>query len=308
LIRQISQVDFKLDGVFEHVVQSEAVFKLRCTKDGQPADVNFPVEAILKGAHDEVRATVTYQSSVYTLSFHARVVGMYEMHVKVNNKWLYKDNDVILSIVEHISKKLVDVSFELDGPVLGGNLKIGRNTQLLVHVKAANGNPRDIDTAELEVRVGQGQTLQKLRVRQVTTGTYETDILVTLPGFYPIDLFFEDRSVLKEPVRVQWTSPSDPNNTKAVQVPTHMVTVGETAAFHIQSRNKNDLNNTSGGDFFEVRCDGPADLPDLQVRDTLNGKYIVSFTPMASGVYEFHISLNGVPIGNSPVDVKAVKR
>jgi len=284
------------------------VFKLRCTKDGQPAEVNYPVEALLKGAHDEVRATVTYHYGVYTLSFHARVVGMYEMHVKVNNQWLYKDNDVLLSVVEQLSKKLVDVYFELDGSILQGNLKVGRNTTLIVLVRGPNSNPRDIDLAELEVRVGQGQNLQKLRPQRVDTGVYEADVIVTLPGFYQIDVFYEERTVLKESVRVQWTSFSDPNNTKACQVPTHMVTVGETATFHIQSRNKNDLNNTCGGDVYEVRCDGPADLPDLEVRDILNGKYIVSFTPEASGVYEFHISLNGVPIGNSPVNVAAVKR
>jgi len=87
-----------------------------------------------------------------------------------------------------------------------------------------------------------------------------------------------------------------------------MLTVGEEASFVIQSRNKNDLNNVTGGDIFDIRSDGPTPLPDLVIRDKGDGKYMVSFTPTASGVYQFHINLNGVPIGNSPVSVSAVRR
>jgi len=301
-------VDFKLDGQFEHRVQSDVIFKLRCTKNGELADVNYPVEAILKGAHDEVRAEVSYHFGNYTLIFFPRVVGMYEMHVKVNNQWLYKDEDVVLSVVDQIGKKFVDLIFEVDGAVFQGNLKAGRETQLIVYVKSANGVPHDIDESELQVRVGQGNSLQKLRPRHIDKGSYDVNFAVDLPGFYLIDVFYEERSVLKEPIRVQWTTASDPKNTKAIQVPTNHVTVGQLASFCIQSRNKNDLNNVCGGDLYEVRCDGPAELKDLVVKDSQNGKYLVSFTPQASGIYEFHISLNGIPIGNSPVSVAAVKR
>jgi len=301
-------VDFKLDGSYEHRVQSDVIFKLRCTKNGEIADVSYPVEAILKGAHEDIRGDVSYQPGNYTIQFFPRVVGMYEMHVKVNNQWLYKDEDVVISVVDSIAKKFVDLIFEVDGHVLQGNLKAGRETQLIVYAKSANGVPHDIDTSELEVRVGQGHSLQKLHPRHIDKGTYEFNFSVDLPGNYPIDVFFEERSVLKEPIRVQWTTASDPKNTKAIQVPTNMVTVGELTSFCIQSRNKNDLNNVCGGDLYEVSCDGPTELHDLVVKDSLNGKYMVSFTPKASGVYDFNISLNGIPIGNSPVSVKATKR
>jgi len=301
-------VDFNLDGVHEHRVQSDVIFKLRCTKDKVLTEVNYPVEAFLKGAHDEVKADVSYHFGTYTLNFFPRVVGMYEMHVKVNNHWLYKDSDVVLNIVDQLAKKFVDLIFELDGAVLQGNLKAGNMTQLVIYSKTGSGVAHDIDLTELEVRVGQGSSLQKLRTRQIGTGAYDVDFRVDLPGFYMIDVLFEERSVLKEPVRVQFTTASDPKNTKACQVPTNMVTVGQEASFYIQSRNKNDLNNTCGGDLYEVHCDGPADLTDLVVRDSLNGKYMITFTPTETGVYDFNILLNGIPIGNSPVSISAVKR
>jgi len=87
-----------------------------------------------------------------------------------------------------------------------------------------------------------------------------------------------------------------------------MLTVGEEASFVIQSRNTNDLNNVTGGDVFDIKSDGPTQLPDLVIKDKGDGKYVVTFTPASSGVYEFHITLNGVPIGNSPVSVSAVRR
>jgi len=245
---------------------------------------------------------------VYTITFFARVVGVYEMHVKVNKVWLYKDSDIVLNVVEHLAKKHVDLIFEIDGPILQGNLKAGHTTQLLIYSKLANTTQHDIDANELEVRIGQGHSLQKLHPHRIDRGRYEVDIVVDLPGFFPLDVFYEERSVLKEPVRIQFTTATDPKNTKAGQVPTNIVTVGQLISFNIQSRNKNDLNNTCGGDVYEVGCDGPAALTDLIIRDSLNGKYVVSFTPWETGVYVFNISLNGYAIGNSPVKISAARK
>jgi len=300
--------DFKLEGSYEHVVQSTIVFRLLCTRDGRPADVNYPVEALLKGAHDEVRGDVNYSFGVYELSFHARVVGIYELHVKINKQWLYKDGDVTLTVVEKLPGKYVDIVFDFDGNLLQGNLKVGTFYDLLLYAKNVDGTGRDIDLRDLEVKFGSGHSLQLLKPKRIGNGSYHCEATVELPGAFPLDIFFEGRSVIKQPVQTQWTAPSDPKTTKAVNVPKNMLTVGAEASFTIQTRNKNDLNNTSGGEVFDVRSDGPTEIPDLCVRDKSDGKYVVTFTPGASGVYSFHITLNGIPIGNSPVSVTAVRR
>jgi len=300
--------DFKLDGEYEHVVQSTIVFTLKCTRDGKPVDVKYPVEAFLKGAHDEVRGEISYSFGQYTLQFHARTIGMYEMHVKINNKWLYKDGDIIVNIAEKPSKKYVDLLFEFDGNLLGGNLKVGRMYDFLVYVKNTDGSGRDIDLRDLEIKFGSGSNFQPLKPRRIGNGSYHTETTVELPGVYPLDVHYEGKSVIKQVVQTQWTGSSDPKNTKAVQVPNRMLTVGEEASFFIQSRNKNDLNNVTGGDVFDIRSDGPTELPDLIIRDKGDGKYMVIFTPAASGLYQFFISINGVQIGNSPVSVTATRR
>jgi hypothetical protein len=300
--------DFKLDGEYEHVVQSTIVFTLNCTRDGKPVDAKFPVEAFLKGAHDEIRGEVNYTFGKYSLQFHARTIGLYEMHVKINNKWLYKDSDIVVNVTEKTSKKYVDLFFEFDGNLLHGNLKVGTMYDFLLYVKNVDGSGRDIDLSDLEIKFGYGSNFQRLKPKRIGNGTYHTETTVELPGVYPLDIHYEGKSVIKEVVQTRWTGTSDPKNTKAIQVPTRMLTVGEEASFVIQSRNKNDLNNVTGGDIFDIRSDGPTQLPDLVIRDKGDGKYVASFTPTASGVYQFHITLNGVPIGNSPVSVSAVRR
>jgi len=139
-------------------------------------------------------------------------------------------------------------------------------------------------------------------------GKFKAEFEVETPGFYSIDLWYDERSVLKEVPKPHFTTPASPKNTKATVLPKGFVTVGQVASFVIQARTKNDLNATSGGDEFEVACDGPSKIADLVVQDSLDGKYTVSFTPPESGVYEFHISLNGEAIGNSPVKVSATRR
>jgi len=198
--------------------------------------------------------------------------------------------------------------FEFDGNLLHGNLKVGTMYDFLLYVKNVDGSGRDIDLSDLEIKFGYGSNFQRLKPKRIGNGTYHTETTVELPGVYPLDIHYEGKSVIKEVVQTRWTGTSDPKNTKAIQVPTRMLTVGEEASFVIQSRNKNDLNNVTGGDIFDIRSDGPTQLPDLVIRDKGDGKYVASFTPTASGVYQFHITLNGVPIGNSPVSVSAVRR
>jgi hypothetical protein len=300
--------DFKLDGDYEHTVQDTIEFKIRCSRDGQPVDVKYPVEAFLKGAHDEIRGEVGYTFGEYNLRFHGRTIGLYEMHVKINNKWLYKDGDVMISITEKSAKKYVDIIFEFSGSLLEGNLKVGSFYDMIVHAKSKNGEGRDLDLRDLEIKFGHGQSFQLLKPKRIGPGTYHVEATVELPGAYPLDVHYEGRSVVKEVVQTRWTGASDAKNTKAIQVPTRLLTVGDEATFFIQSRNKNDLNNVTGGELFQVGSEGPTELQDLVIRDKGDGKYQVTFTPLASGVYYFHISLNGVPIGNSPVSITATRR
>jgi len=304
----LMSVDFQLDGTYEHKVQSDVVFNLRVNKDGQPADVDYPVEAWLKGISDNVRGEVKYTKGNYRLGFFPGTTGKFELHIKVNKQWLYKDGDVTVSIVDRVSQHYVDIVFEVRGPGLEGGL-VGKTTHIEFTTKDGHGdmvNPDDIH--ELEVRVGTVPNVQKIRPTHLDKGVFKATFEVDTPGFYNVDVWYQDKSVLKEPSRAHFTNPASARNTRATNVPKGFVTVGKETTFTIQARTKNDLNATSGGDVFDLSCDGPGKLSDLTVRDTLDGKYIVSFTPPESGVFEFKILLNGEEIGNSPVKISATRK
>jgi len=301
-------LNFQLDGVYEHRVQTDVVFNLRVTKDGQPTDSKIPVEAWLKGISENIRGDVTFNNSNYRIVFFPGVVGKFELHIKVNNQWLYKDDDAIVNIVDRLSTHYVDVVFEVSGPGIHGGM-VGKETHIIIHTKDSTTNLVDPDTiSELEVRVGSGNLLQKIKPERVDKGYFKASYQVDTPGFYIIDVFYQGKSVLKEQPRAHFTSPACASNTKAVNLPKGFVTVGKPAQFVIQARNKNDLNATTGGDEFKVSCDGPSQIDDLVMHDTCDGKYTVSFTLPESGVYEFHISLNGSPIGNSPVKISGTRK
>eukprot|EP01125_Pyxidicula_operculata_P014503 TRINITY_DN4834_c0_g1_i1.p1 TRINITY_DN4834_c0_g1~~TRINITY_DN4834_c0_g1_i1.p1 ORF type:complete len:196 (+),score=62.64 TRINITY_DN4834_c0_g1_i1:491-1078(+) len=195
----------------------------------------------------------------------------------------------------------------MEGPGVSGG-KTGRETYINFSV-TKGGEFTDVDDiSDLLLLVGTGGNTIRVKPRRTSKGNYTADFTVDLPGFYPVDLHYQGKSVLKEPPRAQFTAPSSAKNTRACQVPTNSVPVGKESSFYIQSRNSNDLNNTSGGDLFEVSCDGPAEIKDLILRDSGDGKYTVCFTPPESGVYQFNITMNGEPIGNSPVKVSATRR
>jgi len=301
-------LDFQLDGVYEHRVQTDVVFNLKVRQNGEPADANFPVEAWLKGITENVRGTVTYTKGNYHITFFPGLVGKYELHIKVKDNWLYKDSDAVVNIADKFSTHYVDLVFEVGGPgIIGG--QVGKTTHISFVSKGPDGefvDPEDLD--ELSVRIGSGPSLIKVRPTRINKGNFKAEFEVPTPGYYNVDLWYQDKTVLKETIRAHFTTPSSAKNTKATNVPKGFVTVGQVASFVIQARNQNDLNSTTGGDEFEVSCNGPCKITDLVIRDSLDGKYNVLFTPIESGVYEFHISLNKQPIGNSPVSVSATRR
>jgi len=305
-------MNFELVGTSDHKVQTNVIFKLVVTKDGQPFDCTMPVKGWLKGLRDTVDAKVTKPTvGEVQLCFFPGSVGHYELQINVGAHSLYKGGDYIVKIVDQFLKVPTELRFEITGDVLQGGI-VGEDADINIGVKDPLGTLSDVNLQELEFRVGTGSNLVKSRPERISTGKYKAKLKATLPGMLTFDLHYEEKSVLSKAQQVKFVLGSDPKQTKAVQVPTRMVTVGEKTSFTIQTRNRNSLNNTTGGETFEIGCNGPEVLTDLVVRDTLDGKYIVSFTPTASGIYEFDIclvTLNGKePIGNSPVKMSATRR
>jgi len=305
-------VNFQLEGMEEHAVQSDVVFKIKLVDaEKNPADrPNLKIEAFLKGSHDQIRGTVTYGNCYYELKFFAGSVGTFELNVTVNGKVLYQGTDAVVRVVDKRSQHLSTFLFKCEGTgFVGGN--IGQIMHITIKPTEKDGTKKTLSESQLkdlEVRVGSGPSAQKIHPHPVDEAAYLAEYKVDTPGFYEVDVIFEGKTVLKQAERPYFTAPASAKNSKAVQVPKGMVTVGQPANFSIQARNTNDLNIKSGGDVFIVKCDGPGELPDLTVRDQNNGQYLVSFTPLETGIYKFEITINDELIGNSPAQVAATRR
>jgi len=296
----------------EHRVQTDVIFKIKVVdSSGEPADApKLKVEASLKGTHDTVRGEVSYSPGIYQLKFFPGAVGFYELTVMINGRTLYSGKDAVVQIVDGKQQHLSSFLFKCEGKGFAGGL-VGEIMHIVIKPTEKDGTPKELGDSrltDLELRVGSGSTLQKIKPYRINDATYLAEFKVDTPGFYEVDVWFEGATVLKHVERPYFTAQASPKNTKAVQVPKGMVTVGEKATFTVQARNANDLNIKSGGDHFVVACDGPCDLKDLVIRDMNNGQHEVSFTPTETGIYQFHNSLNDTAIGNSPVQVAATRR
>jgi len=297
-------INYELEGVVEHKVQSNIEFKLITTRGGVPCETTQEVTAWLKGIKDEVRGNIHKGQGFVRINFHVGTAGAYELHILVNKKLLYQPS--IVNVLDQKLQHTEDLRFEITGEVLNGG-RVGHEYPIKIAVRK-EAQLYDINVNDLQVRVGKPTDLQILKPQKTGKGSYQVVFSVPVPGFHPIDVWYEGKSVIRQPEKPHFISDSDPKQTRAIQIPTKNETVGQVTSFVIQSRNASGVNNIQGGDNFDVSCEGPAGLKDLVVRDTLDGKYIVSFTPTASGIYKLTIAMNGVPIGNSPVQITAIRK
>ena len=76
-------------------------------------------------------------------------------------------------------------------------------------------------------------------------------------------------------------------------------------AFTIEARNAEGTKQSSGGDRFKVEVRGTS-VAHAKVMDLENGEYKVEYKPSTSGVYYVSITLNGVPLPNSPFRVEVL--
>jgi len=297
-------MNYELEGKAEHKVQSNIEFKLTVTKSGSPCEPNADIVGWLKGVNEDIRGNVHKSFGLVRINFHVGTPGAYELHIEVNKKRLYEPS--VIKVVESHLQHYEDFRFEITSEVFNG----GRvDTEYTVKIAARKDNQlKDVNESDLFLRVGGPHELQVIPARRAGQGHYTCRFAAKVPGFHPIDVWYEGKSVIAKPERVHFISPSNAAQTKAVKVPTGYETVGQVTTFTIQSRNSSGVNNTSGGDNFDVQSSGPAQLADLIIRDMLDGKYNVSFTPTQTGTYELDISLNGLPIGNSPVKITAIRK
>lgn len=107
---------------------------------------------------------------------------------------------------------------------------------------------------------------------------------------------------INQTATVNVTAPPPPPTSDASQTTASVPNgiVGAATPITVQARDASGAPRTSGGDAVVVLVSGANNAGTLAVTDHADGTYSASYTPQATGVDQVDISLDGVPIRESP--------
>jgi len=296
----------------EHVVQTNIEYILRVTdQNNKPCDTDQDIKAMLKGARNHYTAKVEKnpnQKGIIRLLFCPQDTGFYDLIIDVGIAHLYQPGDATVKITEfRKAQETIDIKYEISGPALGGGT-VNRETYLEINV-TCYGKQHDIEHNTLLLTMGSGNNLHKFKPKRESIGLYRATFQFSTPGFYTINCYQDDKSILTKPLEpVHFISEADASQTVVIQAPKNMQAIGQRVNLIIQGKSKAGINLVQGGENFDVGITGPGQVTDLEIRDNGDGRYSLSFTPTASGYFELEISLNGKPIGNSPLKILAGRK
>eukprot|EP01120_Amphizonella_sp_Union-15-10_P008568 TRINITY_DN30_c0_g1_i2.p1 TRINITY_DN30_c0_g1~~TRINITY_DN30_c0_g1_i2.p1 ORF type:complete len:344 (-),score=58.48 TRINITY_DN30_c0_g1_i2:49-1011(-) len=189
----------------------------------------------------------------------------------------------------------------LEGIGLIGGL-IGETTQF--HIKCVDPNsssPKDIEGSKLGINIDGPSTV----TAKLTGGgsSYTVSYSVNFPGEYFIDILYDQKSVLNEPVRVFFHAPAEPSSCIAEYPSTSPV--DSVLTIKILARDSDGNPVKGGGEPFKINVSGPdsRSLSDLAVENDGDIYYLTCKLHSAGAEYTFHILLNDQHIGNSPFTV-----
>jgi len=185
--------------------------------------------------------------------------------------------------------------------LMGGSL--GRAYSFIIEVKDDDHQPLDCDIYKLQVSINQGLKRQTANIDRLSEGKYKATFTPFGPGAIIVSITYGGEPVIS--TTVTWGATIDPFKTEIVNPPAHVL-VGQQHTFTIQAKSENGEDLTAGGEKFNVGVSGPAGgTTGLVVRDELTGKYTVRFTMVKPGTYKFFVSLSGVDLKGSPLEIEA---
>jgi len=172
-----------------------------------------------------------------------------------------------------------------------------------IETKDDNGVPLECDLQKLQVTVSQGLKKMSGTCERVGAGKCRAEFTPFGPGDMIISITYGGQPVIE--TTVNYNVGIDPSKTQILN-PLRNALVGQQNYFTIQAKGQTGQDLTTGGEKFEVCSSGPAGgVTGLVVRDELNGKYTVRFTLIKSGAFKFFVSLSGVDVVGSPMEIDA---
>jgi len=305
------QVFYSIKGPTIIKVQNMAVFQLFCKNEDQKlVDIDSKIleaEMIEERNGDTYKGLISKEShGIFKVQFRGRNVGKYHFNIYVKGRMekrpIFTGEGVPLDVIPHDPIVTQNMYFTASGFGLHGG-SVGKSYTFQIEVKDDNNNPIDCNLQKLQVEVSQG--LKKLQgdCRSMGTGKYRAQFVPFGPGDMIISVIYGGNPVIQ--TTVTYNIGIDSTKTIIVE-PLRNVLVGQQNTFVIQARGQTGQDMNTGGERFDVACSGPAGgVQGLVIRDELNGKYTVRFTLVKSGTYKIFVSLKGVDVVGSPMEIEA---
>eukprot|EP01120_Amphizonella_sp_Union-15-10_P010857 TRINITY_DN44_c0_g1_i1.p1 TRINITY_DN44_c0_g1~~TRINITY_DN44_c0_g1_i1.p1 ORF type:complete len:328 (-),score=67.71 TRINITY_DN44_c0_g1_i1:94-1077(-) len=186
--------------------------------------------------------------------------------------------------------------------LLGG--MVGETVEF--HIKAVDpksGAPKNIEGSKLKININGAAPVNA----KLTGGgaSYTVSYSVKAAGEYFIDIDYEGKNVLNEPVKVHFNAPVDPKRCVAEYPPS--APVNSVLTFRIYAKDSHGNPVRGGGAPFKINVSGPdsRSLSDLAIHNDGDDTYTLTCKLHASGAsYTFHILLNDQHISNSPFTIR----
>jgi len=209
----------------------------------------------------------------------------------------------------------VTIDFIAEDPVVTKNMhfsasgfglhggSVGKSYSFLIEIKDDRGQYMDCNIYNLKVVVSQGLKQLQANIDRQGPGKYKVQFSPFGPGDMIIAVVYGEQSVIE--TTVTYNVGIDPTKTVIVDIIRNAL-VGQQNTFVIQARGQTGQDLSTGGERFDVACSGPAGgVSGLVIRDELNGKYTVRFSLVKSGTYKIFVTLKGVDVLGSPMEIDA---
>jgi filamin len=187
-----------------------------------------------------------------------------------------------------------------EGPGLTGG-KTGRHNPITIHAVDADGNNVGHGGDPFVVGIS-GADFVSPTISDNGDGTYSVDYVVQTPGVYAIDITLHGKHIKDSPFSALIKPDVDPSKCYAEGPGLLGASDNEEATFTIFARDGDDQPKTEGGDPFQLKFNGPADVK-FNLVDNGDGTYNVTYHPDVAGDYTLQIELEGQPIKNAPYSI-----
>jgi len=273
--------------------------------DKRPADIELNQLRAYLWTDDKTRGEMQLEGyrkrvdvGTYTFEWAPHICGVYRLKLQRENKRLFANADIKISIEDDVPVETRQFEFEIGG---AGTRSARCNRPVTLDLTVTSkGVKTDVKMNDLKVKFTGNGKQNFAEIGRKGVGDYAVTFTAPTPGFYAVTVIYETYKPVK--TKVIFHEPTIPRNT-VLDLPANALVCNKPAGFTISSRDIHGQAVTVGGDPWLVDANGPGNLQNLKIEDHQTGTYTVTFVLPKPGTYTINVTLDGTPAKKSPFKV-----